>query len=95
MIFRLLAEIAYIIVVILETLLGLRFIFKLFGSSATNIIVKAVYQWTNITIAPFKGIIPDGFYLGSFYIELVTLLTIFVLMLIAYGLIEIKRAFSR
>jgi uncharacterized protein YggT (Ycf19 family) len=41
---------------IIEVLVGLRFVFRLFGANPDNAIVNAVYNWSTPFVAPFAGI---------------------------------------
>lgn len=50
------AAIVYILGGILELLLGLRFLFRLFGANPDNSIVNFIYEWSTPIVAPFSGI---------------------------------------
>lgn len=46
----------YLIFGLIETLVGLRFLFRLLGASPANALVSWVYGWSAPLVAPFGGI---------------------------------------
>ncbi|WKZ24102.1 MAG: YggT family protein [Candidatus Dojkabacteria bacterium] len=94
MLFRFLAQIGYTLLIVIETLLSLRFIFKFLNISGNNRLVGWLYNTTDKAIAPFQGIVPESVSILGFTLELTTMLALFVLMLIAYALYEIIKAYS-
>ena len=52
-----LTSIIYAIGGFIETLIGLRIIFRLVGANAENAIVSWVYSWSTPFVAPFSGIL--------------------------------------
>lgn len=48
--------IVYVIGGIIETLVGLRFVFRLLGANPDNAFVSWVYDWSTPLVAPFAGI---------------------------------------
>lgn len=67
---------------VVQGLLWVRFVFKLFGVGSSNILVYWLYKITGIFLVPFAGIFPDGRLFG-FVIEFNTLLAI-----VAYALLH-------
>ncbi len=51
--------------IVIESLLGARFILRLFNANPRAEIVKFFYQFTHPFIAPFDGIFPDLTVLGG------------------------------
>ena len=56
---RILGAIIYLFFGILEFLLGLRFVFELFGANPASTFVAWVYSVTFQFVAPFFGIFPE------------------------------------
>lgn len=44
--------------VVVESILGLRFLLKLFGANAGNGFVSWVYEMSDVLLDPFRGIFP-------------------------------------
>ncbi|WKZ30003.1 MAG: YggT family protein [Candidatus Dojkabacteria bacterium] len=85
-------QILYVIVIILESLLSIRFVLKLLGANANVGIISWLYNLTETILSPLRGVIMDEVTLWGITIELTTLLVIFILTLIAYALFEIIKA---
>ena len=77
---------------VLETLLLVRFAFKLFGANAAQGFVGAIYGITEPLVAPFRGIFaqPDG----TSGFEIAALLSIVFFMLIAAFVLAMVRAYT-
>lgn len=52
-----LARIIYAIGGFIETLIALRFVLRLIGANAGNVIVGWIYTWSTPFVAPFSGIL--------------------------------------
>ena len=52
-----LARIIYAIGGFIETLVALRFVLRLIGANAGNVIVDWIYTWSTPFVAPFSGIL--------------------------------------
>ncbi len=52
-----LARIIYAIGGFIETLIALRFVLRLIGANAGNVIVDWIYTWSTPFVAPFSGIL--------------------------------------
>lgn len=94
MLIRIIAQILYTIDLLIETIISLRFIFKLFGASEANAIVRWIYEISGAFISPFEGIITANWHIGSLYIDVNALVALVVYMLVAFVLIEIVKAFT-
>jgi len=76
---------------LLETLLALRFFFRLLGANQENSFILFLYQITQILVAPFKGIFPDQALGTHSVFELSTLSAMLVFALLGWGLIALSR----
>lgn len=94
MLFRILAQIGYTFLIILEALLSIRFVLKLFNIPGTALIVHWLYSFTDKVLAPFVGIIPFSVNVFGFTLELTTLLVLFFISLASYALYEIIKAYT-
>jgi hypothetical protein len=85
----------YFILGVLEVILGLRFIFRLFGASVYNGFIAFLYGLSHVFVAPFNGIFKDQA-LGSVSVfEISTIIAMLVYALIAWGIVSLGRvAFS-
>lgn len=78
---RFLKSLINIITGIAITLLSLRFILRLFGASASNNIVRWIYDTSGDILGPFRGIFPTRT-VNGFVFEFSTLLAI-----VLYGIL--------
>lgn len=90
--FQIVFQILYIAVIIIESLLSIRFILKLIGANGNIGLIAWLYNVTDVIIAPLRGVIIDSISFWGITIEITTILMIFLLTLIAYGLFEIIKA---
>lgn len=74
---------------LIEGLLGLRVILKLFGANASAPFVNWVYEISKPLLAPFKGAFPAPALQGGFTIEFTALFAMLVYGLIGYLLLEL------
>lgn len=94
MIFRILGQILYTILLIIETLIAIRFVLMLIGANAASAFVKFIYDISYIFIEPFSGIINADWHVGSFYIDVDALVALVIYMILAFVVIEIIRVFT-
>jgi hypothetical protein len=94
MVFRVLAKIFYIALLVIETLIAIRFVFKLIGAEDSNFLVNLVYQASNVFIEPFTGIISGDWTLGPLYFDLDALLALAIYMILAFVMIELIKVFG-
>ena len=92
--FRIVAKLFYIILLLIETIISIRFVFKLLSASADNPIVNVIYEVSDVFIAPFKGILNGDWHIGRFYIDVDALVALLVYMILAFVAIEIAKVFS-
>jgi len=88
-----LIELTYLILIILESLLALRFIFKLLGANPENPFIQFLYEATLIFTYPFSSIfstpIQNTISVSSYDLEFTTLVAMGVYALIAYIVVRI------
>ena len=94
MIFRLIAKFFYLFLLAVETVIAIRFVFKLIGAAGGNIIVDSIYTVSDIFIRPFTGIVSGNFEIGSFFIDVDALLSLAIYMILAFVTIEVIKVFS-
>lgn len=92
MLLKLIAQIGYTVLVILEMLLSLRFVLKFINVPAQAKLVVWLYSITDKILSPFMGIVTESVKLWGFTIDLTTLFAIFILSIFSYGLYEIIKA---
>ncbi len=85
------ANIIYFVLAVLEIILGLRFLFRLFGASQDNGFILFLYGFSNVFVAPFNGIFHDQTLGSASVFELSTLVAMLILALIAWGLVSLCR----
>ena len=88
MILRFISRFFSIVLLFIELVVSLRFIFKLLNANPDNAIVHAVYQVSDIFIAPFTGIIEGNWEIGKFYIDVDALVALVVYMILAFVALE-------
>jgi hypothetical protein len=79
-----------LVFVVIETVLAIRFLLKLFGANAQQALASGIYAVTNPFVAPFQGIFsqPDG----TQAVEIASLLAIGFFVLLAALTVAIVRA---
>lgn len=82
-------NVVYYILGLIEAILLLRFILKLFGANPTSGFVDFIYDFSSIFVAPFRGIFStptaEGDIVESVF-ETSTLIAMIVYALVAYGI---------
>lgn len=94
MIFRVIAKILYSILLIIETIIAVRFVFMLVGANENNPFVSLVYEISSIFVNPFQNIFDVNWSLGRFYIDVDAVVALVIYMLAAFVAIEINKVFS-
>lgn len=69
---------------IIELLLGIRILLRLFGANPSTPIVSWLYDATAPLLAPFSGIFPNPSFKGGSILEIQTLIALLVYGFIAY-----------
>ncbi len=73
---------------IIEGLLGLRFVLKLFGASTNAPFVRWVYETTSSLISPFSGMFPSPQLTGGLLIDFSTLFAMIFYVFICFVITE-------
>jgi len=81
----------YFILGVIEVILGLRFIFRLFGASQGNSFIVFLYNLSHVFVGPFNGIFNDQAIGTSSVFELSTIVAMLIYALIAWGLASLCR----
>lgn len=74
---------------LVEGFLGLRFLLKLFGASASNGFVSWVYDMSGELLAPFRGIFPTKVLENTYVLEFSTLFAMLMYALFALAIIAL------
>jgi len=77
---------------VLEVLLLVRFMFKLFGANADQPFVSVIYGITEPLVAPFRGIFAQP--AGTPVVEIAALLSIVFFVLVAALIVALVRAYT-
>ena len=77
---------------LIEGVLGLRIILKLFGSSTIAPFVRWIYETTDQLLTPFSGMFPAPKLTGGFVIEFSSLFALIVYSVIGYLAAEIIKS---
>jgi uncharacterized protein YggT (Ycf19 family) len=80
---RFVTQAIYIVFALVETILSLRLILKLFGANASNPFVSWVYETSNSILDPFRGIFPTKVLDGVFVIDFSTIFAMIIYAIIA------------
>lgn len=71
---------------VLETILVIRFLLKMFGADPLNLFANFIYSLTEILLVPFKGIVPSYSLHANQFFEISTLFAALIYFLIFYAL---------
>jgi len=88
-----LIELTYLLLIILESALALRFTFKLLGANTKNILISLLYGITNGFTFPFEGLFrvtqQNEIQVSGYNLEFTTLVAMGVYALIVYIVVRI------
>jgi hypothetical protein len=82
-----LSKVIYGVAALVQLILGLRFILKLFGANAENGFVAWVYETSGAVLDPFRGIFPTTVFESTFVIEFSTIFAMIIYAIIAVLLV--------
>ncbi len=86
-------ELVYLLLVILESILALRFLFKLLGADPDNIFIQFLYNMTKVFTIPFEGLfgssLQNSIRVSQYDLEFTTLVAMGIYALIAYIVVRI------
>lgn len=84
-------RITYFLLGVLEVLLLLRFIFRLFGANQDNGFIMFLYNLSHIFVAAFNGIFNDQTLGRNGVFEVSTLIAMLIYALLAWGIVSLGR----
>jgi uncharacterized protein YggT (Ycf19 family) len=87
-------QIVWFIAGLIDVLVGLRFVLKLFGASEASPFVTLLYALTAPLVGPFQNIFPESGQRG-FVFEPASLVAIAIYPLIAFGVVSLIRIISQ
>lgn len=82
------ARVVWYVLGIINTLLGLRFVLRLFGANPAAAFTDFIYSLTSPLLAPFRNVIRSSA-VGTGVIEWSTLLAMAIYWLIAYAIVRL------
>lgn len=88
-------RVIYVVFALVELILGLRLILKLFGANATNPFVSWAYETSAAVLDPFRGIFPTTIFQSTFVIEFSTIFAMVIYAIIAMLLIYLVEFITR
>lgn len=74
---------------LVQVLLGLRFVLKLFGARTAAPFVRWIYEMSDGLIAPFRGMFPSPEIARPFVIEFSTLFALIIYSVVGYLILEL------
>lgn len=83
-----LTRIVYLLFGVLESLIGLRFLFKLIEANAANLFAHFIYRLTDVFLKPFAGLVANPS-VGGIVFEITTLIALLVYALLSYLIAQI------
>lgn len=84
----------YTILLLIESIILIRFILKFIGAPSYNILANLTYKYSDIFLKPVSGITGAGFYFSGYFVDTVALVGLFFYMILAFITIELIKAFS-
>jgi YGGT family len=84
-------RITYFLLGVLEILLLLRFIFRLFGANQDNGFIMFLYNLSHVFVAAFNGIFNDQTLGRNGVFEVSTLIAMIIYALLAWGIVSLGR----
>ncbi|MHB9031496.1 MAG: hypothetical protein ACYC6L_00465 [Anaerolineae bacterium] len=87
------AQIVWILLILVEVLLGLRFLFKLIAANPESGFASFLYTVSGVLAAPFRFLVPTPDISGS-VIEFSTLIAMLVYLLFAWIIVRIIMLFA-
>lgn len=90
----LIQKMTYVLITLIELLLSLRFVSRLFGANSQAPFIAWLYDTTAPLLAPFLHVFPSPSVKGNFVLEFSTLFAIFVYSFAAYLVLEVMSMIS-
>lgn len=79
---------------LIELIIGLRIIFKMFGANPSTPFVSWLYEVSRTLLYPFQGIFPSPVLRGGFVLDMSAVVALLIYALIAYFISELIRFIS-
>lgn len=86
---KILANLVSVVFGIIEILLAIRILLRLFGANSAAPFVNWMYETTAPLLAPFQNIFPTPVLDGQFVLELSTLFALVIYALLGYLIMEL------
>ena len=91
----LITRLIYGFFVLVELILTLRFVLKLFGANAANGFVNWAYETSGSLLEPFRGIFPSPVFHSTFVLELSTIFAMIIYAIVSILLIALVEFITR
>ncbi len=78
----------YLVFAILESLFGLRLLFKIIGANPNNLFAHTLYRFTDLFLSPFAGLISNPAS-GKIILEVTTIVAMLIYLLAGWVLIQL------
>jgi uncharacterized protein YggT (Ycf19 family) len=92
--FKIAAKIGYVLTLLAELLISLRFVLILVNANRENAFSKWVFENSEPLLQPFRGLVEETYVIWGFEIEFLSVVAIVCLMLISYILRQMIKTFS-
>ena len=91
---QLLAKLAYLLTLLAQLLVALRFVLKLVDADSKNTFSKWIFENSELILQPFKGLVQEYYEIWGFNVELTSLVVIVCLGIIGYIISQMVKTFS-
>ncbi len=91
---QLLAKIAYMLTLLAQLLVSLRFVLKLVDANTKNTFSKWIFENSEPILEPFKGLVQEYYEFWGFNVEMTSLVVIVCLGIIGYIINQMVKTFS-
>ena len=88
-------KVLYTTLVIVESILILRFIFLLIDANTGSWLVSGVLNISEVFISPIDNIVDFNWSVGNVYIDVDALVSLIVYMVLGFGISELSKTFSQ
>ncbi len=91
---KVIAKLAYMVVLLVQLLISLRFVLKFVNANPENTFSKWIFENSNPIIEPFKGLVQESYQVWGFDVEVISLVAVVCLMIVGYVLSQMVKTFS-
>lgn len=92
--FKLIAKLIYTVLLVIETIVAIRFVLKMIDASTSNSFVNWIMVNSEMFVAPFRGIISESMTIGGLELELTSIVALTCYMIVAFVMVELIKTFS-